>query len=68
MKIDIYTHVVPPKYKTALAKVASTIDAQLRVPSLYDMDQRLRTMDRFADVKKRGGQKEGVRSIIFDFC
>jgi uncharacterized protein len=51
--IDIFTHIVPPKYKTALAKVAPHLSDHVgRVPTLYDMDQRFRIMDNYKDVRQ----------------
>jgi len=51
--IDVFTHIVPPKYKTALAKVAPHLSDHVgRVPTLYDMDQRFRIMDNYKDVRQ----------------
>lgn len=53
MKIDIFTHIVPPKYKTALTRVAPHLSDHLgRVRSLYDMDERFRIMDNYKDVRQ----------------
>jgi predicted TIM-barrel fold metal-dependent hydrolase len=53
MKIDIYTHIVPPKYKAALSKVAPHFENHLgRMPTLYDMDQRFRIMDKYKDLRQ----------------
>ncbi|HVN25010.1 MAG TPA: amidohydrolase family protein [Syntrophorhabdales bacterium] len=53
MKIDIFTHIVPPKYKTALARVAPHLSDHVgRLPTLYDMDQRFRVMDNCPEVKQ----------------
>jgi predicted TIM-barrel fold metal-dependent hydrolase len=54
MKIDIYTHVLPIKYKEALyQKVTSprlreTIEA---IPTLFDLDARFRILDRYGCVQ-----------------
>jgi predicted TIM-barrel fold metal-dependent hydrolase len=48
MKIDIFTHVVPKKYKKVLGKVDPNIENRIaRVPALYDLDQRFQIMDRY---------------------
>jgi len=53
MKIDIVTHIAPPKYKVALGKVALHFEKHLeRVPTLYDMDLRFRVMDQYKDVNQ----------------
>ncbi len=58
MKIDIFNHVIPQKYKEALYKVLPTgSPAQMIIdsfPALYDMDQRFKVMDKF----------EGLQQII----
>jgi aminocarboxymuconate-semialdehyde decarboxylase len=46
MKIDIYTHIVPPKYKEAMATVAPGLWAHVgKTPTLHDLDHRFRVMD-----------------------
>lgn len=54
MKIDIFAHVIPPKFLQALLKKApSQKDAIGRAaspPTTYDLDLRFRIMDRFEDV------------------
>jgi predicted TIM-barrel fold metal-dependent hydrolase len=53
MKIDIFTHIVPPKYKAALGKVAPHLENHLeRMPTLYDMDRRFRILDKYKDVRQ----------------
>lgn len=53
MKIDIFTHVVPQKYKAALGKAAPNLEAHTgKMPTLYDMDRRFRIMDKYSDVKQ----------------
>jgi aminocarboxymuconate-semialdehyde decarboxylase len=54
LKIDAYAHIVPPKYREALYKVAPAMhDAQvLRCPPLYDLDLRFRIMDRYEPIRQ----------------
>lgn len=55
MKIDIYSHIQPKKYLDALMKIVEARHPHLlrrfrvilSTRSLYDMDERLRVMDRF---------------------
>jgi predicted TIM-barrel fold metal-dependent hydrolase len=54
MKIDIFTHILPPKYKQILYDVApagfylqNVIET---LPTLFDMDHRFRVMDKFNDL------------------
>jgi aminocarboxymuconate-semialdehyde decarboxylase len=57
MKIDIFAHVFPPKYKEALyrwlpASVVSqnrNLKGNAALPALWDMDVRLRIMDEYDD-------------------
>ena len=54
LKIDAYAHIVPPKYREALYKVAPKMhDAQVK-PSLplYDLDARFRIMDRYQPLRQ----------------
>ena len=52
-KIDIYTHVVPERYKRALGKVMPDAEAATdQVPTLSDMDRRFKIMDRYGDIKQ----------------
>lgn len=50
-KIDIFTHILPSKYKETLYKVApSGLDIMSNVgatPTLFDLDHRFRIMDKF---------------------
>jgi hypothetical protein len=54
MKIDIFPHVIPVKYKEALLKKTSNQGAHGRrevdkieaIPSLFDLDVRFRIMDK----------------------
>ncbi len=53
MKIDIFSHILPPKYKESLFKVLpiqQMKDFQNAIPSLYDLDYRFRIMDKFDDM------------------
>lgn len=54
MKIDIFAHIVPPKLKDTLFKstiVSSTMKDILEpIPTLYNLDERFRIMDRHPDV------------------
>jgi len=53
-KIDIFTHILPPKYNEALDKKAKhTFYQELNrpVPALSDLDARFRIMDRYEGVK-----------------
>lgn len=53
MKIDVYCHVVTPKYRDGLIRLAPPamgLEARLRgLPALTDMDLRFRVMDEFGD-------------------
>ena len=52
-KIDIYTHVVPERYKKALGKIMPDVEATTdQVPTLSDMDRRFAIMDRYGDMKQ----------------
>lgn len=51
--IDIFTHVVPERYKTALGRVVPALEERLeRMPTLYDMDRRFRIMDKYENMKQ----------------
>ncbi len=54
MKVDIYTHIVPPKYKELVASKPHTglapLDYISIMPTVYDLDARFRIMDRYPDV------------------
>ena len=58
LKIDIYTHILPIKYKEALYKLASVNSAQKgridTLPTLFDLEQRFRVMDKY----------EGLRQVL----
>ncbi len=51
MKIDIFPHILPVKYKEALYKIAPADfyikDVVETLPTLYDIDHRFRIMDKF---------------------
>lgn len=51
LKIDIFAHILPPRYKEAFLGVGSLGDARREriaaLPTLYDMDARFRLMDRY---------------------
>jgi uncharacterized protein len=52
MKIDVFTHIMPPKYLAAYRKKAPAIEKQIEVktPPVVDLDIRLRLMNRYPDV------------------
>ena len=50
MKIDVFCHIVPPKYKLELDKTIGSVAMVEVLPTLYDMEQRFRVMDKFKDV------------------
>ena len=54
MKVDAYTHILPPRYKAFLDSQSHTgpdsLDFNTYNPSIWDLDRRFRIMDRFPDV------------------
>lgn len=67
MIIDIFTHLVPPKYKAALGKVAPHLEAQVgRMPTVYDLDLRFRIMDKYRDVRQVLTITKTAASILED--
>jgi predicted TIM-barrel fold metal-dependent hydrolase len=54
LKIDAYAHIVPPKYREALAKVAPVMhDRQVMpCPPLYDLDARFKIMDKYEPLRQ----------------
>ena len=58
MKIDIFTHILPLKYKETLFEIAppgmDIVDNVGSTPTLYDLDHRFRIMDKF----------EGLRQVL----
>ena len=49
LKIDAYARIMPPKYEESLYKVAPK-SQYLYCPSLHDLEQRFRIMDRFEGI------------------
>ena len=49
MKIDIYTHIAPEKYRKSLAKYVPPSEFASRMQTLWDLEARFRIMDRFDD-------------------
>jgi predicted TIM-barrel fold metal-dependent hydrolase len=51
MKIDIFPHILPPKYKETLYKIAASDfyikDVIETLPTLFDLEHRFRIMDKF---------------------
>ncbi|MFC2070337.1 amidohydrolase family protein [Chloroflexota bacterium] len=50
LKIDIFSHILPPKYKQALDKAAPghmQQKANDAIPTLYDLDHRFRIMEKY---------------------
>jgi predicted TIM-barrel fold metal-dependent hydrolase len=52
MKIDVFCHIVPPKYKSALDKTIGTVAMVDVLPTMYDMDARFRIMDKTEDLRQ----------------
>jgi predicted TIM-barrel fold metal-dependent hydrolase len=54
LKIDAYAHIIPPKYREALYKVAPKMHDQqiLFSPPLYDLDRRFRIMDKYEPLRQ----------------
>jgi predicted TIM-barrel fold metal-dependent hydrolase len=56
MKIDVFNHVIPQKYKDALYKVLPESSPSKMIidsfPALSDMDTRFRVMDKFEDLRQ----------------
>jgi predicted TIM-barrel fold metal-dependent hydrolase len=55
MKIDIFAHILPPKYKEYLDKESSATSkgfytTQKVLPTLFDLDVRFKIMDRYPDM------------------
>ena len=53
MKIDIFPHILPKKYKEAFQKVNKSegfIKMHNIIPTLYDLDYRFRIMDEYGDL------------------
>lgn len=52
MKIDIFTHLLPPKYEEALLKRFGKVQTLLNFPALGNLDVRFRVMDRFEGLRQ----------------
>ena len=54
LKIDAYAHIVPPKYREALYKVAPEMHDRQILPSppLYDLESRFRIMDKYEPLRQ----------------
>ena len=52
MKIDIFAHILPPKYLAAFAKIVPAIHntTEGRNEAIVNLDMRLRLMDRYPGV------------------
>ena len=46
MMIDVFCHIVPKKYKAALDKTIGVVQMVDVLPTMYDMEQRFRIMDK----------------------
>jgi len=54
-KIDIFCHILPPKYKEALFKKSRPcyyLEPNLKSPALFDLDIRFRVMDKFKGLRQ----------------
>ncbi len=54
LKIDAYAHIIPPRYRKEVEKIAPALhDAQiLPEPVLYDLDARFRVMDKYEPLRQ----------------
>ncbi|MBW2067154.1 MAG: amidohydrolase [Deltaproteobacteria bacterium] len=53
MKIDVFPHILPVKYKEAFQKINRSeafVKMHSIIPTLYDLDYRFRIMDQFGDL------------------
>src|SRR3989304_6198913 len=52
MKVDIFAHILPPKYLAAYSKLDPAVlgEIEARNRAIVDLDMRLRLMDRYPDV------------------
>jgi aminocarboxymuconate-semialdehyde decarboxylase len=50
VKIDVFCHIVPAKYKTALEKVVGPLVEVEPLPTMFDLNTRFRVMDKFDDL------------------
>lgn len=51
-KIDIFSHLMPRRYKEALCKQAGRSFQMLDIPSLSDVEKRFRVMDKYGDYRQ----------------
>ena len=51
-KIDIYSHLMPPRYKEALYKTTGRSFQMLEIPALSDVEKRFRMMDQYGDYRQ----------------
>jgi uncharacterized protein len=47
LKIDLFTHIIPPKYKDVAAKEVTGQGAKFPIEALWNLDVRFRVMDQF---------------------
>jgi uncharacterized protein len=54
LKIDAYAHIVPPKFKETLHKIAPQMHDRFIMPNptLYDLDIRFRMMDKYEPIRQ----------------
>jgi predicted TIM-barrel fold metal-dependent hydrolase len=55
VKIDIFNHIIPPKYFTEFDKFTSQLKdmgTRHRIPSMANLDERFRVMDEFGDYRQ----------------
>ena len=55
MKIDIFNHIIPPKYYTEFDKLTSALKdmgTRHRIPTMNDLDARFRVMDEFGEYRQ----------------
>ncbi len=50
MKIDVFAHIVPLKFKQALEKETGSVAMVDALPTMFDMEKRFRIMDKFEDL------------------
>ncbi len=51
-KIDIYSHLMPQRYKEALYKTTGRSFQMLEIPTLSDVEKRFRMMDKYGDYRQ----------------
>lgn len=51
-QIDIFSHFMPPRYKEALYKQTGRRFQMLEIPTLFTLEERFRTMDKFGDYRQ----------------